>query len=137
MECGFQHLEDVTEGPPIFRQRDQRVEAHIVVATSALYLKRTREHQLATTPPGSSSTDTLATRQSIGIAELNHNGRAARLASFGGRDARRALTASGVKDRGPPDTRIRSRVLASYLVASHAGALPVSMASRRARMTVR
>ena len=106
----FRDLEDVIEGRPIFHPegdqggslKNERVEAHIFVATLALFLKRTLEHQLATTLPELSSTDALAAVMSIGIAELNLNGQTTRLVSGGGRDARRVLTALGIKDLQPP-----------------------------------
>lgn len=72
------------------------------MATLALFLKRTLDHQLAATLPELSSTDALAAMKSIGIAELNLNGRTTRLVSVGGRDARRVLTALGIKDIDPP-----------------------------------
>ncbi|UCC28709.1 MAG: hypothetical protein JSU86_10960 [Phycisphaerales bacterium] len=72
------------------------------MATLALFLKRTLDRQLAATPPELSSTDTLAAVKSIGIAELNLNERTTRLISVGGRDARRVLTASGIKRIDPP-----------------------------------
>ncbi len=78
------------------------MEAHIFVATLSLFLKRTLEHQLATTLPELSSTDVLAAMKSIGIAELNLDGQITRLVSGGGRDARRVLTALGIKDIDPP-----------------------------------
>jgi len=57
---------------------------------------------LATTPPQLSSTDAFAAMKSIGIAELNLNGRTTRLVAGGGRDARRVLTALGIKNIEPP-----------------------------------
>ncbi|MCK4342457.1 MAG: hypothetical protein KAY37_12125 [Phycisphaerae bacterium] len=83
-------------------QRDERVEAHIFVATLALFLKRTLDHQLAGELPELSSTDAFAAMKSIGIAELSLNGQPTRLVSGGGRDARRVLAALGIKDINPP-----------------------------------
>jgi len=105
VEWGFRELKDVIEGRPIFHKKDQRVEAHIFVATLALFLKRSLEHQLAATLPELSSTDALAAMKSIGIAELGLNGQTTRLVSGGGRDARRVLSALGIKDLEPPTTR--------------------------------
>jgi len=102
VEFGFRDLKDVIEGRPIFHQRDERVEAHIFVATLALFLKRTLEHQLAAELPELSSTDAFAAMKSIGIAELNLNGQTTRLVSGGGRDARRLLAALGIKGIEPP-----------------------------------
>ncbi len=102
VEWGFRDLKDVIEGRPIFHQRDERVEAHIFVATLALFLKRTLDHQLAAELPELSSTDALAAMKSIGIAELSLNGQTTRLVAGGGRDARRVLAALGIKDINPP-----------------------------------
>ena len=43
--------------------------------------------------------------KSIGIAELSLNGRTTRLVSGGGRDARRVLSALGIKDLELPTLR--------------------------------
>ncbi|MHC4406790.1 MAG: IS1634 family transposase [Planctomycetota bacterium] len=102
VEWGFRDLKDVIEGRPIFHQRGERVEAHIFVATLALFLKRTLDHQLAAELPELSSTDAFAAMESIGIAELSFNGQTSRLVSGGGRDARRVLAALGIKDSNPP-----------------------------------
>lgn len=102
VEWGFRDLTDVIEGRPIFHQRDERVEAHVFVATLALFLKRTLEHQLAAKLPELSSTDAFAAMKSMGIAELNLNGHLMRLVSGGGRDARRVLAALGIRDLDPP-----------------------------------
>jgi transposase len=102
VEWGFRDLKDVIEGRPIFHQRDERVEAHIFVATLALFLKCTLDHQLAPELPDLSSTDAFAAMESIGIAELSFNGQTSHLVSGGGRDARRVLSALGIKDINPP-----------------------------------
>ncbi len=120
VEWGFRDLKDVIEGRPIFHQRDERVEAHIFVATLALFLKRTLEHQLAAKLPELSSTEAFAAMKSLGIAELTlngingaagiqggsagrHRGQTIRLVSGGGRDARRVLAALGIRDLDPPN----------------------------------
>ena len=105
LEWGFRDLKDVIEGRPIFHQRDERVEAHVFVATLALFLKRTLDHELAAALPELSSTEAFAAMESIGIAELTFNGQTSRLASGGGQDARRVLAALGIKDIDPPGPR--------------------------------
>ncbi|MFQ5352520.1 MAG: IS1634 family transposase [Candidatus Binatia bacterium] len=109
VEWGFRELKDVIEGRPIFHQKDERVEAHVFVATLALFLKRTLEHQLARKLPELSSTEAFAAMESVGIAELNFNGETSRLVSGGGRDARRVLSALGIKDIDPPGTEERPK----------------------------
>ena len=105
VQWGFRELKDVIEGRPIFHKKDERVEAHIFVATLALFLKRSLEHQPAAPLPELSGTDALAAMKSIGIAELSLNGRTTRLVSGGGRDARRILSAQSIKDLEPPALR--------------------------------
>ena len=119
VEWGFRELKDVIEGRPIFHKKDERVEAHVFVATLALFLKRVLEHQLAATLPELSSTEALAAVKSIGVAELSlkgingsagrhrgsaggHRGQTIRLISGGGRDARRILSALNIKEINPP-----------------------------------
>lgn len=109
VEWGFRDLKDVIEGRPIFHRRDERVEAHVFVATLALFLKRTLDYQLAAELPELSSTEAFAAMESIGIAELSFNGQTSRLVSGGGRDARRVLAALGIKDLDPPSLHPGSR----------------------------
>jgi len=87
---------------PIYHKTDKRVETHIFVASLALFLKQPLQYQLASKLPQISSTDAFAAMKSIGIAELNFNGRRKRLVSAGGRDARRILAAMGIKRIDPP-----------------------------------
>ena len=47
MESGFRDLKDVIEMRPVYHQTDDRIKAHIFVATLALFLKRGLEYQLA------------------------------------------------------------------------------------------
>ena len=91
-----------TEGDRGGSLKDDRVEAHIFVATLALFLKRSLEHQLGRTLPELSGTEAIAAMRSIGLAELDLNGRTTRLVSGGSRDARRVLKALGLADLNPP-----------------------------------
>ena len=72
VEWGARDLKDVIEGRPIYHQRNQQVEAHVFVATLALFLKLTLNHQPAAELPDLSSTDAFVAMESIGIAELSH-----------------------------------------------------------------
>lgn len=72
------------------------------MATLALFLKRTLEHQLADRLPELSGTDALAAMRSVGLAELDLGGQRIRLVSQGGRDARRVVSALGISEIGPP-----------------------------------
>ncbi len=102
VEQGFRDLKDVIDMRPIYHKSDERIEAHIFVASLALFLKRTLEYQLSFKLPELSATDAFAAVKSIGLAELNFGGETRRLVSGGGRDARRILAALGIKEVNPP-----------------------------------
>jgi len=102
VEQGFRDLKDVIDMRPIYHKTDDRIKAHIFVASLALFLKQTLQYQLASTLPQISSSDAFAAMKSMGIAELNFNGQRKRLVSAGGRDARRILAVLGIKDINPP-----------------------------------
>ena len=101
VEQGFRDLKDVIEMRPVYHKTDERIEAHIFVASLALFLKRVLEHQLASELPQISATDAFAAMKSMGI-ELEFNGQSRRLVSAGGRDARRIAAALGIRDVAPP-----------------------------------
>jgi transposase len=102
VESGFRDLKDVIEMRPVYHKKDERIEAHIFVATLALFLKRSLEHQLASAFPELSGNEAIAAMRSIGLAELTLNGQTTRLVSGGGRDARRVLGALGITELNPP-----------------------------------
>jgi transposase len=102
VEQGFRDLKDVIDMRPIYHKSDERIEAHIFVASLALFLKRTLAYQLSLKLPELSATDALAAVQSIGLAELDVAGETKRLVSGGGRDARRIVAALGIKEINPP-----------------------------------
>lgn len=102
VESGFRDLKDVIEMRPVYHKTDERIEAHILVATLGLFLKRSLEHQLASAFPELSGTEAIAAMRSIGLTELDLNGETTRLVSGGGRDARRVLRALGITDLNPP-----------------------------------
>lgn len=102
VERGFRDLKDVIEMRPMYHKTDERIEAHIFVASLALFLKRSLEYQLAEKLPEISATDAFAAIRSIGIAELDFAGQSKRLVCAGGRDARRIVAALGIKDMEPP-----------------------------------
>jgi hypothetical protein len=105
VESGFRDLKHVIEMRPVYHKTDDRIKAHIFVATLALFLKRSLEHQLAPVLPELSGTEAIAAMRSIGLAELDLNGQTTRLVSGGSRDARRVLSALGIVDRNPPPSR--------------------------------
>lgn len=101
-EQGFRDLKDVIDMRPIYHKTDERIEAHIFVASLALFLKQTLQYQLASKLPEISATDALAAVKSIGLTELTFNDQTKRLVSNGGRDARRILSALAIKQINPP-----------------------------------
>ena len=102
VESGFRDLKDVIEMRPVYHKTDDRIRAHLFVATLALLLERSLEHQLAAALPELSGTDAIAAMRSIGLAELDLHGRTIRLVSGGSRDARRVLRVLGITDVTPP-----------------------------------
>jgi len=92
VESGFRDLKDCVEMRPVYHQTDDRIKAHIFVAALALFLKRTLEHQLASTLPEVSGSEAIA---------LSLNGRTTRLVSGGSRDARRVARALGITSLNP------------------------------------
>ena len=102
VESGFRDLKDVIDMRPIYHKRDDRVRAHILVASLALFLKRTLEHQLADQLPELSGTEAFAAMRSIGLSELTVGDEPLRLVPRGGRDAHRVLSAMGITDTKPP-----------------------------------
>jgi len=102
LESGFRDLKDVIEMRPVHHQTDERIKAHIVVAALALFLKRSLEHQLASTLPEVSGSEAIAAMRSIGLAELSLNGQTTRLVSGGSRDARRVAGVLGITNLNPP-----------------------------------
>jgi len=102
VESGFRDLKDVIEMRPVYHQTDDRIKAHIFVAALALFLKRSLEHQLASTLPEVSGSEAIAAMRSIGLAELDLNGLTTRLVSGGSRDARRVAHALGITHLNPP-----------------------------------
>jgi transposase len=102
VEQGFRDLKDVIDMRPIYHKNDDRIEAHIFVASLALFLKRTLEYRLAWKLPELSTNDAFAAMRTVGLAELDFAGQTKRLVSGGGRDARRILAALGIKQIDPP-----------------------------------
>jgi transposase len=102
VESGFRDLKDVIEMRPVYHQTDDRIQAHILVAALALFLKRGLEYQLASTLPEVSASEAIAAMRSIGLAELSLNGQTTRLVSGGSRDARRVARAVGITNLDPP-----------------------------------
>jgi transposase len=108
VEQGFRDLQDVIEMRPIYHHKDDRVQAHIFVASLALFLKQVLAHQLAERLPELSVNEAFAALRSVGLSELRVDGQTLRLVSGGGRDARRVLTALGITQIDPPKATLCS-----------------------------
>jgi len=102
VEQGFRDLKDVLEMRPIYHHKDERVQAHIFVASLALFLKQVLAHQLSQHLPELSVNEAFAAMRSVGLSELTVDGQALRLVSGGGRDARRVMAALGISQIDPP-----------------------------------
>ena len=102
MEAGFRDLKDVIAMRPVWHQCDQRIEAHIFVATLALFLKRTLQHHLDRHRIALTATDALAAMKSVGVTELDLGGRRYRVVCSPGPDGRRVLKALGIRQLSPP-----------------------------------
>ena len=102
VESSFRDRKDVIEMHPVYHKTDPRIEAHLLVATLALFLKRTVEHQLVKTLPELSGTHALAGMRSVARAELDRAGPITRRVAAGGRTSRRVMKPLNIRDLRPP-----------------------------------
>jgi len=102
VEAAYRDLKDVLAVRPVYHKSDARVEAHIFVATLALFLKRTLEHHLDEKGVYLSATEAFKAMQSMGVSVLDFDGVTRLLVGAGSRDARRVVKALGIQDINPP-----------------------------------
>jgi len=102
VEWAYRDLKDVIRMRPIYHKTDGRALAHLFVATLALFLKRTLEHRLAQAGLPDTPTAAFEAMGSVGVSVLDLNGEQRLLTSCGGPDARRILTALGIREIDPP-----------------------------------
>ena len=102
VEAAYRDLKDVIAVRPVYHKSDARVEAHIFVATLALFLKRTLERHLGEKGIYLSATEAIAAMASLGVSVLDFDGQTRFLVGAGSRDARRVVHALGIKDINPP-----------------------------------
>jgi len=102
VEWAYRDLKDVIRMRPIHHRSDARIEAHLFVATLALFLKRTLERQLHDAGLNLTPTEAFAAMRSMGIAVLDMAGTPRHLVSPGSRDARRVIKALGMDRLLPP-----------------------------------
>jgi transposase len=102
VEAGYRDLKDVLAVRPVYHKSDDRVEAHIFVATLALFLKRTLQHHLNEKGIYLTGTRAFKAMQSMGVSVLDFDGTPKFLVGGGNRDAKRVVQALGIKDLNPP-----------------------------------
>jgi len=102
VEAGFRDLKDVLAMRPVWHRTDDRVRAHIFVATLALFLKRSLQHQLDQARVALSATEALEAMKSATVTELDLNGVKRRIVSGPGPDGHRVLNALGIRMVCPP-----------------------------------
>ena len=105
VESGFRDLKDVLAMRPVWHKTDDRVRAHIFVATLGLFLKRAIQHHLEAAQVNLTATEALESLKSVGVSELSLDGTRHRVVSAPSRDARRVLSALGIADLHPPGSR--------------------------------
>ncbi len=109
VEWAYRDLKDVIALRPIHHKTDPRIEAHIFVATLALFLKRTLEHHLKEKGIPLSPTEAFAAMHSVGVSVLDFDGQRRVLVTGGGRDARRIVNALGIAPLEPPQAPVALR----------------------------
>jgi transposase len=103
VERSFANLKDVIDMRPIYHQTDDRVQAHIFVATLAFLLHRTMEKKLKAARLDLSATEALTILKSIRVVDIDlGNGTTKRSVTTGTQRAAAVLRAIGVTDLDPP-----------------------------------
>ena len=106
VERAFANLKDVIDLRPIYHQTDDRVEAHIFVATLAFLLHRAIEKKLKAAGQDLSATEALQTLRTVTVVDLDLGaGQTKRCVTRGTARAAQILEALGVTDLQPP-TRV-------------------------------
>jgi transposase len=106
VEWAYRDLKDVIQMRPIHHKTDPRIEAHIFVATLALFVKRTLEHHLKDKKIHLTPTEAFEAMRSMGVSVLDFDGERRLLVSSGGRDARRVVKALGIDPLTPPQPQL-------------------------------
>jgi len=103
LERAFGLLKDVLELRPIYHRREERVKAHVFVATLAFLLDRMLEKKLKVAGLDLSSREAWQALRGIRLVELeNANGTKTVRVTTGTARAASILNAVGVRDRDPP-----------------------------------
>ena len=103
VERAFSCLKDVIEMRPVYHQTDERVEAHLFVATLAFLVHRALEKKLKVAELDLSATEALQALRSVRVVNLQlGSGRTKRVVTHGTARANSILTALGIVERDPP-----------------------------------
>ena len=102
LERGFATLKDVLRMRPIWHQTDERVSAHIFVATLGLLVSRCLERSLKAAGCDTSATEAMKLLRRVHVIEFKGaDGRLQRRATKGSAKAAAPLNALGVRDPEP------------------------------------
>lgn len=102
VEWGYRDLKDVIGMRPVHHKTDPRIEAHLFVATLALFLKRTLEHRLQEQALALTATEAFEAMKSMMVSVLEVGDCRQVLVHGAGRDARRLVKALQIADTSPP-----------------------------------
>jgi transposase len=103
VERAFSNLKDVLDMRPIYHQTDERVEAHIFVASLAFLLHRAIEKKLKAAGQDLSATEALQALRSVRVVDLElGGGQAKRSVTRGTARAAQILTALRISEIEPP-----------------------------------
>ena len=103
VERAFANLKDVLDLRPIYHQTDERVEAHIFVATLAFLLHRAIEKTLTAAGQDLSATEAFQALRTVRVVDLDLGaGQTKRCVTRGTARAAQMLEALGVTDLAPP-----------------------------------
>ncbi len=96
-------IEPKTKMRPVYHQTDERVEAHLFVATLAFLVHRALEKKLKVAELDLSATEALQALRSVRLVDLQlGSGRTKRVVTRGTARANSILTALGIVERDPP-----------------------------------
>jgi len=103
VERAFSNLKDILDMRPIYHQTDERVEAHIFVASLAFLLHRAIEKKLKAAGHDLSATEALQALRTVRVVDLKLGApKVTRTVTRGTERAARILTALGIAELEPP-----------------------------------
>ena len=102
VERGFSHLKDLLELRPVYHHSDERVQAHVFVATLALLLDRALEKNLRRAGSQLSSPFAWQALETIRCVEVDLGQRRKTCVTRGNRHAAEVLRILGITQLDPP-----------------------------------